>query len=59
MPGDPPSGRTRFSFARTYAIALKQFVQMRKMLKAMGGLAGGKPDRKAKARLQSLMGRSH
>jgi signal recognition particle subunit SRP54 len=38
---------------------LKQFVQMRKMLKAMGGLAGGKPDRKAKARLQSLMGRSH
>jgi signal recognition particle subunit SRP54 len=38
---------------------LKQFVQMRKMLKAMGGLAGGKADRKAKARLQSLMGRSH
>ena len=38
---------------------LKQFVQMRKMLKAMGGLAGGKPDRKAKARMQSLMGRSH
>ena len=34
---------------------LKQFVQMRKMLKAMGGLAGGKPDRKARARLQSLM----
>jgi signal recognition particle subunit SRP54 len=36
---------------------LKQFVQMRKMLKAMGGLAGGKPDRKARARLGSLMGR--
>jgi signal recognition particle subunit SRP54 len=36
---------------------LKQFAQMRKMLKAMGGLAGGKPDRKAQARLQSLMRR--
>jgi signal recognition particle subunit SRP54 len=36
---------------------LKQFVQMRKMLKAMGGLASGKPDRKARARLGSLMGR--
>ena len=36
---------------------LKQFVQMRKMLKAMGGLATGKPDRKARARLGSLMGR--
>jgi signal recognition particle subunit SRP54 len=36
---------------------LKQFVQMRKMLKAMGGLIGGKPDRKARARLGSLMGR--
>ncbi len=36
---------------------LKQFVQMRKMLKAMGGLAGGKVDRKARARLGSLMGR--
>jgi signal recognition particle subunit SRP54 len=36
---------------------LKQFVQMRKMLKAMGGLAAGKPDRKARARLGSLMGR--
>jgi len=36
---------------------LKQFVQMRKMLKAMGGLAGGKPDRRARARLGSLMGR--
>jgi signal recognition particle subunit SRP54 len=36
---------------------LKQFVQMRKMLKVMGGLAGGKPDRKARARLSSLMGR--
>jgi hypothetical protein len=30
---------------------------MRKMLKAMGGLAAGKPDRKARARLGSLMGR--
>ena len=30
MPGDPPRGRTRFSFARTYAIALKEFVQMRR-----------------------------
>jgi signal recognition particle subunit SRP54 len=36
---------------------LKQFVQMRKMLKVMGGMAGGKPDRKARARLSSLMGR--
>jgi signal recognition particle subunit SRP54 len=38
---------------------LKQFVQMRKMLKAMGGLAGGSGggSRKAKARLGSLMGR--
>jgi signal recognition particle subunit SRP54 len=36
---------------------LKQFAHMRKMLKAMGGLAGGKPDRKAQARLQSLMRR--
>jgi signal recognition particle subunit SRP54 len=38
---------------------LKQFVQMRKMLKAMGGLAGGGGggSRKAKARLGSLMGR--
>jgi signal recognition particle subunit SRP54 len=34
---------------------LKQFTQMRKMLKAMGGLAMGKPDRKARARLDSLM----
>jgi hypothetical protein len=30
---------------------------MRKMLKAMGGLAGGKADRTARARLGSLMGR--
>jgi signal recognition particle subunit SRP54 len=30
---------------------LKQFAQMRKMLKAMGGMLGGKPDRKARARL--------
>ncbi len=36
---------------------LKQFTQMRKMLKAMGGMMGGKPDRKARARLGSLMGR--
>ena len=36
---------------------LKQFGHMRKMLKVMGGLAGGKPDRKARARLGSLMGR--
>jgi signal recognition particle subunit SRP54 len=36
---------------------LKQFVQMRKMLKVMGGMASGKPDRKARARLSSLMGR--
>ena len=36
---------------------LRQFAQMRKMLKAMGGLAAGKPDRKARARLSSLMGR--
>jgi signal recognition particle subunit SRP54 len=36
---------------------LKQFVQMRKMLKVMGGLTSGKPDRKARARLGSLMGK--
>src|SRR6476659_2716722 len=30
MPGDPPLDRTRFSFARAYAIALKEFVQMRR-----------------------------
>jgi signal recognition particle subunit SRP54 len=36
---------------------LKQFTQMRKMLKAMGGMMSGKPDRKARARLGSLMGR--
>ena len=36
---------------------LKQFVQMRKMLKVMCGMASGKPDRKARARLSSLMGR--
>ncbi len=36
---------------------LKQFVQMRKMLKVMGGMASGKMDRKARARLGSLMGR--
>jgi signal recognition particle subunit SRP54 len=37
---------------------LKQFAQMRKMLKAMGGLAGGGGgSRKARARLGSLMGR--
>jgi signal recognition particle subunit SRP54 len=37
---------------------LKQFAQMRKMLKAMGGMMGGKPDRKARARLGSLLGSS-
>jgi signal recognition particle subunit SRP54 len=37
---------------------LKQFAQMRKMLKAMGGMLGGKPDRKARARLGSLLGRA-
>jgi signal recognition particle subunit SRP54 len=37
---------------------LKQFAQMRKMLKAMGGMVGGKPDRKARARLGSLLGRA-
>jgi signal recognition particle subunit SRP54 len=37
---------------------LKQFAQMRKMLKAMGGLAsGGGGSRNARARLGSLMGR--
>ncbi len=36
---------------------LKQFVQMRKMLKMMGGMAGGKPDWKARAKLGSMMGR--
>ena len=36
---------------------LKPFVQMRKMLKVMGGMASGKVDRKARARLSSLMGR--
>jgi signal recognition particle subunit SRP54 len=36
---------------------LKQFVQMRKMLKVMGGMASGKPDWKARAKFGSLMGR--
>ncbi len=37
---------------------LKQFAQMRKMLKAVGGLSGGRTgSRKARARLGSLMGR--
>jgi signal recognition particle subunit SRP54 len=36
---------------------LKQFVQMRKMLKVMGGMSTGKPDRKAMARLSSMMRR--
>jgi signal recognition particle subunit SRP54 len=36
---------------------LKQFVQMRKMLKVMGGMSSGKPDRKAMARLSSMMRR--
>ena len=30
MSADPAAGRSRFSFARTYAIALKEFVQMRR-----------------------------
>src|SRR6478736_519800 len=30
MRADPPASRTRFSFARVYAIALKEFVQMRR-----------------------------
>src|SRR6478609_9026444 len=30
MRADPPASRTRFSFARSYAIALKEFVQMRR-----------------------------
>ncbi|HUP39497.1 MAG TPA: signal recognition particle protein [Vicinamibacterales bacterium] len=36
---------------------LKQFVQMRKMLKMMGGMASGKPDWKAKAKFGSMIGR--
>ena len=36
---------------------LKQFVQMRKMLKMMGGMTGGKPDWKARAKFGSMMGR--
>jgi signal recognition particle subunit SRP54 len=36
---------------------LKQFVQMRKMLMAVGGLAGGGADRKARARLGSMISR--
>jgi signal recognition particle subunit SRP54 len=36
---------------------LKQFVQMRKMLKMMGGMAGGKPDWKSRAKFGSMMGR--
>jgi signal recognition particle subunit SRP54 len=36
---------------------LKQFVQMRKMLRVMGGMSSGKPDRKAMARLSSMMRR--
>ena len=36
---------------------LKQFVQMRKMLKMMGGMTSGKPDWKARAKFGSLMGR--
>jgi signal recognition particle subunit SRP54 len=36
---------------------LKQFVQMRKMLKMMGGMTGGKPDWKAKAKFGSMIGR--
>ena len=36
---------------------LKQFVQMRKMLKMMGGMTSGKPDWKARAKFGSMMGR--
>jgi signal recognition particle subunit SRP54 len=36
---------------------LKQFVQMRKMLKMMGGMGSGKPDWKARAKFGSMMGR--
>jgi signal recognition particle subunit SRP54 len=36
---------------------LKQFVQMRKMLKMMGGMTSGKPDWKAKAKFGSMIGR--
>jgi signal recognition particle subunit SRP54 len=36
---------------------LKQFVEMRKMLKAMGGMAGG--GRKGRQRLMGLLGRRH
>jgi len=36
---------------------LKQFVQMRKMLKMMGGMTSGKPDWKTRARFGSMMGR--
>jgi signal recognition particle subunit SRP54 len=36
---------------------LKQFVQMRKMLKMMGGMTGGKPDWKARAKFGSMIGR--
>ena len=36
---------------------LKQFVQMRKMLKMMGGMGTGKPDWKARAKFGSMMGR--
>jgi signal recognition particle subunit SRP54 len=36
---------------------LKQFVQMRKMLKMMGGMAGGKADWKTRAKFGSMMGR--
>ena len=36
---------------------LKQFVQMRKMLKMMGGMTSGKPDWKARAKFGSMIGR--
>jgi signal recognition particle subunit SRP54 len=36
---------------------LKQFVQMRKMLKMMGGMTSGKPDWKSRAKFGSMMGR--
>ncbi len=36
---------------------LKQFVQMRKMLKMVGGMSSGKPDWKARAKFGSMMGK--
>jgi signal recognition particle subunit SRP54 len=36
---------------------LKQFVQMRKMLKMVGGMSSGKPDWKARAKFGSMIGK--